>query len=119
MKKLWKGLRIFGKSALALAALGLVVYAILYWITSSRLEARLQELRDAGEPLSLRELLRKPIPPEENAATYLRRARADVTAVLEELVPIQDKEDDQRTEADNKIVRTALKAYPKMFLLLE
>jgi hypothetical protein len=123
MIKLMRAMKIFGIAALVLVALLLLGYGILYWIISSRLEAKLQALRDAGEPLALRELARPVIHPEQNAATYIRRARADMSALGKELAPLYEhgdqEEDYQRTEADNKAFRAALEAYPKMFVLLE
>jgi hypothetical protein len=123
MRKLWKGLKILGITALVLLALLLSLTAILYWTTSSRLEARLQALRDAGEPLALRELARPSIPTEQNAATYIRRAQADIVAIDKELTPVYDRVDQeetyQRTEADKKAIRAALEAYPRVFPMLE
>ncbi len=53
-----------------LVAIGLVANACFVWITDTRLERQLAAIRAAGDPLSLAELARKPIPPEKNAATY-------------------------------------------------
>ena len=58
--------------------LGLVANAVFVWTTDTRLERQLAEIRAAGDPLTLADLAPKPIPPEKNAATYLRRAEADV-----------------------------------------
>jgi len=41
----------------------------------------LAAIRAAGEPLKLADLARKPITPEQNAATYLRQAEAEVNAM--------------------------------------
>ena len=59
-----------------LVAIGLIANAWFVWTTDRRLEGQLAAIRAAGEPLTLADLARKPIPPEQNAATYLRRAEA-------------------------------------------
>jgi hypothetical protein len=69
----------------ALIAILLIANAIFVGITDSRLSGQLAEIKSAGEPLSLADLARKPIPPDANAATYLRRAEADVTAIESEI----------------------------------
>ena len=65
----------------------LLVNAWFVWTTDARLEAQLAAIRQAGDPLTLADLARKPIPPEQNAATYLRRAEADRAAMEKELEP--------------------------------
>jgi hypothetical protein len=50
----------------------------------------LAEIRAAGDPLSLAELARPPIPPEKNAATFLRRAEAGAAAIEKELLQTPD-----------------------------
>ena len=124
MRRLWKWLKRAGIALLAFIVLLLLVNSILIWITGSRLEARLQALRDAGEPLTLKELEPKPIPPDKNAATYLRRAKGDLDAVMKELGPIyeriiDDEGNDQRSEADSKAIRAVLDSHPTLFPLLE
>lgn len=64
-----------------LVAIGLVANAVFVWITDARLERQLAEIRAAGDPLTLADLARPPIPAEQNAATYLRQARADAEAI--------------------------------------
>ena len=68
--------------ALIVAVL-LGINAYLVWRNGARLEAQLAELRAAGEPTSLKDLARAPIPPEENAATFLRRAENDIKSIYE------------------------------------
>lgn len=62
-------------------AIGLIANAWFVWTTDARLERQLAEIRAAGDPLTLADLARPPIPPEKNAATYLRQADADVKAI--------------------------------------
>ncbi len=45
------------------------------WQASLQLEARLETLRKNGEPLTLKELDSKVLPKEENALTWIRRAK--------------------------------------------
>src|SRR5947209_6936504 len=120
---LWKITKIAGTAAGALAVLYLIGNAALIGYTGSQLEQRLKAVRDAGDPVSLKDLARTDkIPPEKNAATYLSRARADLTAVSKEINPVDNRlseGDGKLTEADRKDLRAAFAAYPKLFPLLE
>ena len=84
MKRLKKIFKWSGIVLAGLVATLLVANAWFVWTTDTRLERQLQEIRDTGDPLSLAELARPPIPPEKNAATYLRRAEADVMPIWKE-----------------------------------
>ena len=66
-------------------AIGLVANAVFVWTTDTRLERQLAAIREAGDPLSLVDLARPSIPPEMNAATYLRRAEAGIEGILREV----------------------------------
>lgn len=101
----------------ALIAIGLVVNAVFVWITDARLERQLAAIRDAGDPVRLADLARPPIPPEKNAATYLRRADADLSAIEKEVA--NRRPGDSMSAEDRKVVRAALAAYPKVLPLLE
>jgi hypothetical protein len=120
---LWKITKIAGTAAAALAVLYLIGNAALIGYTGSRLEERLKAVRDAGDPVTLKDLARTDnLPPEKNAATYLRRARADLTALRKETYLIDDRlaeGDGKISEADRKALRKAFDAYPKLFPLLE
>ena len=85
MKRLKKILKWTGIALGGLAAILLIANAVFVWTTDARLERQLAEISAAGDPLTLADLARKPIPPEKNAATYLRRAEAEVTAIENEI----------------------------------
>jgi HAMP domain-containing protein len=122
MKKLRKILKVTLIAVGALVALALIVNAVLVWITGSRLEAKLRALREAGDPVALQDLARPPIPADQNAATYLRRAQDDIKAINKELAPVYErmsKANDKPSAEDNKAIRAALAAYPRLFPLLE
>jgi hypothetical protein len=111
-----------GITAAVGVAIVLLVLAYLVWSTDRRLEAQLAALRAAGEPLTWNDLQPKPIPPEKNAATYLRRAESDLDAIFKELGPIWDRRDryDRPLGAEEqKMVQAAFDAYPKVMPLLE
>ena len=69
----------------SLVVIGLVANAAFIWITDRHLESQLAEIRAAGDPVTLADLARPSIPPEKNAATYLRQAEADATAIEEQI----------------------------------
>jgi hypothetical protein len=103
-------------------AILLIANAIWVWTTGSRLEKKLAALRAEGEPLSLADLSREPIPPEENAAVFLRRARSDLEALDKELTDVYESDgyDDGRlSESELRTIRSALETYPKVIPLLE
>ena len=106
----------------ALIAILSVLNAFFVWKTGKALERRLLELRQAGDPVQLSDLAREPIPPEQNADVYLRRAASDLDAIQKELlalypkagVPIARVSAPER-EKLNKIFA----AYPGVMLLLK
>jgi hypothetical protein len=58
-----------------LLVLGLGYNAFRSWQASSQLESRLAKLRDQGVPLTYDELYAKALPEDDNAQTWIRRAR--------------------------------------------
>ena len=103
---------------LVLASL-LSANAIFISKTGARLEEHLAAIRAAGDPVTLADLER-PLPlPDQNAATYLRRAREDQTAFEKETRPILDSEPPKPYEEQIKAVRAAFAAYPRTVPLLE
>ena len=73
----WSGIALAG-----LIAILLVANALFVGITDARLERQLTAIREAGDPISLAEVLDvTPISPEKNAAVYLERARNDNRAL--------------------------------------
>jgi hypothetical protein len=103
----------------------LIVNAVVTWQTDAQLERQLAAIREAGDPLTLADLAREPIPPDSDAAVYLRRAVADCKAI--------DKEIDESPDflkytawaicpippTVQKKLRAVLDAYPKVVPLLE
>ncbi|HBO43137.1 MAG TPA: hypothetical protein DD670_04220 [Planctomycetaceae bacterium] len=79
------------------------------------------KIRAAGDPVSLADLEPEPIPPEQNAATYLRRARDDLRAIEQEIVKAEraDSDSDRQSPAVLEAMRSALAAYPEVVPLLE
>jgi hypothetical protein len=90
-------------------------------------EESLAALRKAGAPLALEDLARKPPVPDQNAATYLRRAKESLDAIDKEVSAAYDNESEADQEAIDlgrptatylKAVRAALDAYPKTLELV-
>jgi hypothetical protein len=119
MKRLRKILKWTGIVAGAAIAILLMVNANFVWSTGTRLERRLRELRQAGEPV---QLAREPIPPETNADVFLRRAGDDLDAIQKELLTVYPKVGYPTaavTPADQERLEKAFAAYPKMMPFLE
>jgi hypothetical protein len=123
MKRLKKILKWTGIVLAGLVAIGLIANAWFVWTTDRRLERQLTAIREAGEPLTLADLARKPIPPEQNAATYLRRAEADVTAMNKEVYATdwyKGWDLGQRLPPEGaKLIKAAFVAHPRVMPLLE
>ena len=120
-------------------AIALVANAAFVWITDSRLERQIAAIRAAGDPVTLAELAPKPIPPERNANTYLREAKADAYAIEEEISGIREADEPKNGEvpriwrylgdlrsAPDKLIRRMTKAvnaiyaaHPKAIPLLQ
>jgi hypothetical protein len=90
MKRLKKTLQWIAIVLGGLVAIGLVANAIFVWITDTRLERQLLVIRATGDPITLAELAPKPIPPEKNANTYLREAKADANAIEDAICRLQE-----------------------------
>ncbi len=113
----WTGIVLGG-----LVAIGLIANAIFVWITDARLERQLAEIRAAGDPVTLADLARPPIPPEKNAATYLRRAEAGMAAIEKETMHVHSVSECPgflMLPEDQKAVKAAFAAYPNVIPLLE
>jgi hypothetical protein len=128
MKRFWRILKYLGLALLAIVGISLTWLAVANARASARLEQKLAELRATGEPLSLADLARKPIPPEDNAATYLRRAKNDVQAIQLEVTAADEAcsaaeqkafEEGHLSPAMVKAIRAAFESYPHAMPLLE
>ncbi|NLE37084.1 MAG: hypothetical protein GX621_03570 [Pirellulaceae bacterium] len=104
-----------------LLAIILVGNALAVWITGTQLDRELAKIRAAGGPVSLADLEPKPVPPDQNAATYLRRAREDLVAIDSEISQALNAGAglDDRSPAVLNTIRSAVTRYPKVIPLLE
>jgi hypothetical protein len=74
------------KFALAWTGIGLAIViagaslldACRTWIIGTRLKRKIASLQEAGEPICSADLVKKPIPAEQNGVTYLLRAKDDL-----------------------------------------
>lgn len=127
MKRFRQPLKLLALGVVALVAIALLVNVVITARAKSRLERAIAALRDAGQPVALIDLAHKPPPPDENAATYLRRAKESLDAIDAEVGAAYDNESeenqtaidlDQPTPAYLKAIRSALDAYPKTLELV-
>ena len=122
MKRLKKILKWTAIVLGVLVAVLLIANAWFVWTTDARFERQLAAIRAAGDPLSLADLAHEPPPPETNAATYLRRAEADMAAITKELAKVLEATADPMrlpSAEEQKTIRAALDAYPKVVPLLQ
>jgi hypothetical protein len=97
---------------------------VFVWTTDTRLERQLAAIRAAGDPIRLADLARPPLPPEKNAATFLRRAKAGVDAIQKEMGTVPhfweylNTKDPMPAEIQ-KALKAAFAAYPDVIPLLE
>lgn len=100
----------------------LIANAVFVWRSSVALESRLQAIRDAGDPVAFSDLARKPIPPEDNAATFLRRAEKDLGAIDKDLAAFYASDaykNDQLGPAEVQTLADVLDAHPEAASLIE
>jgi hypothetical protein len=106
----------------ALLAICLIGNAVAIWSTGSRLEARLAEIRQAGDPVTLPDLNRPAPPPDRNAATFLGRGREALVSLARQLNQVDDRFKDTKDrpgEEEQKALRNSFDGYPQVFPLLE
>jgi hypothetical protein len=122
MKRLKNVLKWLAISVAASIALLLVLNAWFVWSTGTRLEHRLSELRQQGDPIQLADLAREPIPNERNANVFLRRAADDLDAMQKELLVLYPKTvwpTGALSRDEQEKLETLFAAYPRVFPLLE
>jgi hypothetical protein len=102
MRRFWRVLKFTGLGVLTIVSIGLIWFGTANWRASARLEASLAELRNANVPMSLAALKRAPPLPDNNAATYLRRAASQLEAIESAVSPAIDalSEAEQRRYLD-------------------
>ncbi len=100
-----------------LVAILLIASAVRIYIISARLNAKLKEIRAAGDPICIADLAPASIPAEQNAAIPLRRIRDDVNAFYEEVKEYYQSENYETgrpTESQLKAMEAAFHAYPEL-----
>ncbi len=102
MRMPWRKVKLATLGLLGLVGVGLIWLAVANAAAEERVEKKLAELKAAGEPTSLAELARKPVPPEDNAATFLRRAAAGLEAIETAVEPGIDKLSKAERDSDWK-----------------
>ncbi len=122
MKRLRKTLKWTAIVAAAAITILLVLNAYFVWSTGTRLEKRLVALRQAGDPVQIADLARAPIPPEQNADVFWRRAAGDLDAIQKELeaqYPKKGYPTETLSPAEQDKLEKLFAAYPKVMPLLE
>lgn len=109
-----------GLSLAALIAVLLVLNAIWNWRASLRLEAKLEAIRSAGEPVTISELKQQlEVPAEQNAAVHLAAVEKELEAA-DELLADFFKSNEQRLEhlqtnkADREKMAEVLSRFPRV-----
>lgn len=128
MKRLWRPLKIAALGLGLLAGLGLISWAVTNARATARVAERIAALRAAGEPTTLADLRRTPIPAESNAMTYLDQAAPAVEAIVSAVYAVEEQatEEERKAIGDNgpspailAAIRDALAAHPDVVPLLE
>ncbi len=105
----------------SLVLLALAGMAVFMWTTDAGLARRTAAIRQAGDPLTLADLARKPIPSEQNAAVPLRRAEkaiASIAGMTSRLPPASQKPAPPISPEDQKTIKKALDAFPEAIALI-
>jgi hypothetical protein len=97
-----------------------LIFSFYYiWSAGAQVKQKLAAIREAGDPVCLADFARKPIPPEQNGATYLLQAKDDMNAVVDKIYDLKSYQEYTYDPADMKIIKDALDAYPKIYPLLQ
>lgn len=100
----------------------LLLNALWVWRSGSRLRGQIEAIRRSGGPVTLRDLTADSIAPEQNAATYLQRARNDLKAAsreLDDLYCSDTYENGRLTEEQLRKVESVFAVYPNLLAQLE
>lgn len=87
-KRRWKQMAI---AAVAIVAIALIANAFMIWRTNSRLQARIDAIRAAGDPATIADLAPDPIPADQNAAAHLDKLVPRLDAFDKDLAHFYDK----------------------------
>ncbi|MAG93628.1 MAG: hypothetical protein CMJ48_07750 [Planctomycetaceae bacterium] len=101
-----------------LLALALGYNAFRSWQASSQLEARLAKLREQGAALTLDELDSPALPEEDNAQTWIRRARPhteQLSKLLREYYATEEYQSLRPNAEQQKLLREAFEQHAKAF----
>ncbi len=124
MKRLKKILRGIELALVAGVAMVLMVNAWLVWTSTARLDYQLAAIHRAGDPTTLADLEPSPIPAAQNAATYLRQANAEISAIYKAMgkvpgaLPPSDSVCGSNAAAAAGAVTRILQAHAKVVPLL-
>ncbi len=121
IKKIWK---VLGLIVLILFMIGVIGYTTVNYIANKELKKEYQKIRDAGEPLTLRELYSTRIPDKENAALIYQKVFVLIDKNKEEInritsyIPSSKRIGDWSDE-DEKVVSQLIQKNKAIFVLLE
>jgi hypothetical protein len=128
MKIPWRPLKFVALGLGLVIGLGLIWWAVANARAAARVAEKIAALRAAGEPTSLVDLRREPIPPETNAMTYLDQAQDAARAMVSAVDDVEEKatEEEQNAFEENRpspailaAMREALAAHPEVMPLFE
>ena len=131
MSQFWRWTKRIAITLAALFGVLLIVVAIMMWWTSRQVAARIEAIREAGDPVAFADLVPVPVDPADSAVTYLQRAYKDACAIDAELNPLRENEEEyyRDSQLDRSFggllnekgatcVREAISAYPEVIPLL-
>ncbi len=113
LKKVFLRIAIILGAAFLLLVFAVSVYS---WKLDKEVEAKVAAIKAAGDPTCLADLARKPIPTEQNGATYLIQASAEIEKLL---AAVETDKDGNYHEPTLKQIENELQHYPNIRPLLE
>ncbi|MCX6345485.1 MAG: hypothetical protein NT018_10515 [Armatimonadetes bacterium] len=124
MARFKRGLKIFGKVALALVLVALVVNGSLRFYWGRQIESKIAALKAAGEPVSFADLRGAPVPDSENAAPIYAKAfkvmaEPAMRKDIDTLCQITSAEAGRPSRKDWDNAKAAAKRCDKVFKLIE
>lgn len=131
MRRLLRILKFAVLGIVALASIGLICLGVVNAQATAAIQKKVDELRAAGEPMSIAELEREPPAPEVNAVTFLAQAKEACSEIQNSVNEVEESDEGKKLRqelgTDEAFVnsemminayRAALAAHPEVVGLL-
>ena len=105
-----------------LLILSVIIYAIVNWVLTNRVEERIASLKAEGQPVTIADVSSKAASPDDDAAAILQEVSEDIETVALALAPFWDADRPpwgHLNDADRETIRAVFDAHPDLIPTLE